>query len=302
MCRARCITHQGRVLSANGTHNHQPHMKGACPNSEFVQSGNTTTCVTSNGNSISISMRLPSSIPALTSTTQTHSSSSPTSQSSALMPPTTQHQDVPHSQHHLINDCQTHEPPNHTVTTNVHHSPPSHHQHHSHHNDHASSSSHANNNSTSLQNMMQNVLSQNNLMQLTNMTPILNPMQNHSHMAHLTGSHLSNELHAPPSQTHENNENLHSPDSPRASMHHAQLVRHQMSDDVNRMTQHHSHATGAMHGQQPHHHHHQSNENHSPQMETQPHRSQLTPESDSNVHHTLGTEMTTSSPFKLEQI
>lgn len=27
MCRARCITHQGRILSATGVHNHQPHMK-----------------------------------------------------------------------------------------------------------------------------------------------------------------------------------------------------------------------------------------------------------------------------------
>ncbi|GAB0093086.1 broad-complex core protein [Sergentomyia squamirostris] len=27
MCRARCITHQGRVISATGVHNHQPHMK-----------------------------------------------------------------------------------------------------------------------------------------------------------------------------------------------------------------------------------------------------------------------------------
>ncbi|XP_031636675.1 histidine-rich glycoprotein-like [Contarinia nasturtii] len=311
MCRARCITHQGRVLSATGVHNHQPHMKGSYPNSEFVQSGNTTTCATSNGNSISISMRLPSSIPVTTVTTQSHSSS-PTSQS--ILPATSQHQEVPHSQHHLNNENQTQEPPNHTVTTNVHHSPPSNHQHHSHHSEHPTSSSHANNNSTSLQNMMQNVLSQNNLMQLTNMTPILNPMHNHSHMAHLHSSHLSNELHVTPSQNHENNENnenLHSPDSPRSSMHHAQLVRHQMTDDVNRMTQHHSHSTGTMHGQQQqqqhhHHHHHQSNENNSPvglsPIETPPHRSQLTSESDSNVHHSLANEMTSSSSFKLEQI
>uniref|UniRef100_A0A336MTN2 CSON005912 protein n=1 Tax=Culicoides sonorensis TaxID=179676 RepID=A0A336MTN2_CULSO len=27
MCRARCITHQGRVISATGVHNHSPHMK-----------------------------------------------------------------------------------------------------------------------------------------------------------------------------------------------------------------------------------------------------------------------------------
>ncbi|XP_037954148.1 hybrid signal transduction histidine kinase A isoform X2 [Teleopsis dalmanni] len=28
MCRARCITHQGRVISATGVHNHPPHMRG----------------------------------------------------------------------------------------------------------------------------------------------------------------------------------------------------------------------------------------------------------------------------------
>lgn len=26
MCKARCITHQGKVISATGTHNHGPHM------------------------------------------------------------------------------------------------------------------------------------------------------------------------------------------------------------------------------------------------------------------------------------
>ncbi|XP_063706927.1 sex determination protein fruitless-like [Culicoides brevitarsis] len=33
MCRARCITHQGRVISATGVHNHSPHMKNG-PGSE----------------------------------------------------------------------------------------------------------------------------------------------------------------------------------------------------------------------------------------------------------------------------
>ncbi|CAO1305184.1 unnamed protein product [Diamesa serratosioi] len=27
MCRARCITHQGKVISATGSHNHPPHVK-----------------------------------------------------------------------------------------------------------------------------------------------------------------------------------------------------------------------------------------------------------------------------------
>ena len=29
ICRARCITHQGKVISATGVHNHEPHIKGA---------------------------------------------------------------------------------------------------------------------------------------------------------------------------------------------------------------------------------------------------------------------------------
>lgn len=28
MCRARCITHQGKIISATGVHNHPPHMRG----------------------------------------------------------------------------------------------------------------------------------------------------------------------------------------------------------------------------------------------------------------------------------
>lgn len=29
MCRARCITHQGKIISATGAHNHPPHVKGS---------------------------------------------------------------------------------------------------------------------------------------------------------------------------------------------------------------------------------------------------------------------------------
>lgn len=31
MCRARCITHQGKIISATGTHNHPPHVKDSGP-------------------------------------------------------------------------------------------------------------------------------------------------------------------------------------------------------------------------------------------------------------------------------
>lgn len=37
MCRARCITHQGKIISATGVHNHPPHMK---PDGSAMGSGN----------------------------------------------------------------------------------------------------------------------------------------------------------------------------------------------------------------------------------------------------------------------
>ncbi|XP_075151943.1 uncharacterized protein LOC142225972 isoform X1 [Haematobia irritans] len=39
MCRARCITHQGKIISATGVHNHPPHMRG---NSNVSGGQNTT--------------------------------------------------------------------------------------------------------------------------------------------------------------------------------------------------------------------------------------------------------------------
>lgn len=295
MCRARCITHQGRVISSTGMHNHQPHMKGPYPNSEFIQSGNTAN-VSSNGNSISISMRLPSVVPATVSTTSSTQSQSP-SQTNTLLPVTTsQHQDV---SHYLTSETQ----PTDLNHTNVHHSPPTS-QSHLHHPEHMSQSSTS---SSSLQNIMQNVLSQNNLMTFTNMVPILNPMQSHMHLTHINSSHLSNELHPTPSQGHENSQNLHSPDSPRNSMHHAQLVRAHMSADVNRMPQHHStmHTLHQLnHHQQP----IQSNESNSHDIglsspnDTQLQQGQITPDSDPVVHHSLGNDLNNSPSFKLEQI
>lgn len=57
MCRARCITHLGRIISATGVHNHLPHMRGgsngasggtvACSS---VSSCSTSTTVTPNPN------------------------------------------------------------------------------------------------------------------------------------------------------------------------------------------------------------------------------------------------------------
>lgn len=294
MCRARCITHQGRVISATGMHNHQSHMKGSYPNSDFVQSSNATN-VSNNGNSISISMRLPSVIPASITSTSTTTQSQSSSQTNAMLPVTSQHQD---GSQNLTGDSQSHES-NHT---SVQHSPPAN-QSHLHHNEHMSTTS-----SSSLQNMMQNVLSQNSLMTLTNMVPILNPTQGHPHLTHVNSSHLLNELH-PPSQGHENNQNLHSPDSPRNSLHHAQLVRAHMTLDVNRMAEHQSMHT---HQHQHHHHHHpqtQSNENNDPAVglpspnDTQHQEHDLTPlRPNPIVHHSLENDLINPTTFKLEQI
>lgn len=52
MCRARCITYQGRIITANGVHNHPPHMK----NSAAVVA--PTTTATGNMNSGAPSMQL----------------------------------------------------------------------------------------------------------------------------------------------------------------------------------------------------------------------------------------------------
>ncbi|XP_055304631.1 GATA zinc finger domain-containing protein 14-like isoform X2 [Sitodiplosis mosellana] len=299
MCRARCITHQSRVISATGMHNHQPHMKGSYQNSEFVQNGSATN-VSNNGHSISVSMRLPFVIPATVSSTPATENQS-SAQTNILLPVTSQHQDV---SNHMVGETQSQEP-NHT---HVHHHLPPVSQSQHHHSEHMPQSSTS---SSLLQNMMQNAMSHNNLMNITNMVPILNPMQSHTHLTHMHSSQLSNELHPTPSQGHENSQNLHSPDSPRNSMHHAQLVRAHMSVDANRMPPNHSQSGSSMHTHQQHHHHHratQSSESNdhavrlSPPNDTQLQQDQITPDSNPAVHLSLGSDMNNSQSFKLEHI
>lgn len=279
MCRARCITHQGRVISATGMHNHQPHMKGSYPNTDFVQSGNGAS-VSSNGNSISVSMRLPSVIPGSLSAPQIPHGQSPPN-SNLISPP----------QHHLPIESHPHEP----SATAVHQSPSTS-QHQPHHSEHPSlsvslASSHPNSNAASLQTMMHNVLSQNNLSHLTNMAPILNPAQTHPHLTH--GVPHPNELHA--SHAVENIHNINSPGSPRNLMHHARPLEAQ---------QHQLHPN-AMHSHQQHHPTQPSDNNSpvilSPPVETPPHQTQPTPESDTMSHHSLASEMPAAS-FKIEQM
>lgn len=306
MCRARCITHQGRVISATGMHNHQPHMKGPYPNSDFIQSGNSAS-VSSNGNSISVSMRLPSVIPTSIGSTSTTQNTPPPVQhnNSSSLTSSDQHEEATH---HLPNDSQP-QSSNQNVQ-NAHHSP-SIGQHHPHLSEHASvPASFAHNNSAvSLQNMMQSVLTQNNLMHLSNMAPMLNSMPSHQmqHFTHLN-MHHPNDLHISANQVPDNNQDLNNgPGSPRSSMHHAQLVRHHLPTDAVRMSQHHQHANMPQHS----HHSTQSNEKTSAAdidssatvlsstVETQSQQSQpTTSESD----HNLTNELTNSSSFKLEQM
>lgn len=331
MCRARCITHQGRVISATGMHNHQPHMKGSFPNSDFIQSGNGAS-VSNNGNSISVSMRLPSVIPSSIASTPGTQNASPPAQNNNNLTSLTASAQHDESVHHLPNETQpqsqsqsqTQSQDSSQTTPNTHHSPAStshHHHPHHHHGEHTAlsvTSSFSNNNSAvSLQNMMQTVLSQNNLMHLTNIAPILNPMQGHHmpHLTHLNSVHHTNDLHATPSQGGESNQDLHSPDSPRSSMQHVQLGRHHLPGDVNRMSSHHqSHHSSSMHTHP--HQSHQSTHSHenstaaavvaaasavlSSPVETPPQQGQPTPDSDSSVvHHNLAND---SSSFKLEQM
>jgi len=54
MCRARCITHLGRIISATGVHNHLPHMRGGSSGGSSAcsatPSSSSSTTVTPNPN------------------------------------------------------------------------------------------------------------------------------------------------------------------------------------------------------------------------------------------------------------
>lgn len=246
MCRARCITHQGRVISATGVHNHQPHMKGPHYPSDFPMP--TSSGSGSNGNSANHpSMRLPLPPPPPISTGQ---SSAIQHGINHLAPP----------QHQLIQQTDSHQ--------SLHHSPSqSHHGHQEHHGPSANAQSQStSNNSVSLQNMMQSVLNPNNVLHQSHISQILNPIhhQHHphvqllnrvdahgpqggshgvhgphdSHSSHGSHGHVShpsphmNSSHHPPSSLQitpiiSSNQDLHSPDSsPRSSSHGHHLHTH----------------------------------------------------------------------------
>ncbi|KAH8402677.1 hypothetical protein KR215_004810 [Drosophila sulfurigaster] len=50
MCRARCITHLGRIISATGVHNHLPHMRGGSAGAVGACNANNTPNSSSSGN------------------------------------------------------------------------------------------------------------------------------------------------------------------------------------------------------------------------------------------------------------
>lgn len=307
MCRARCITHRGTVISATGVHNHQPHMKGTFPNGEFIQSGNTTANSSPTEN-VSIAMRLPPGIPNATVTGTTANNPN---QASALEQPQTQSHHRQHQAHDdILPSVRQHQDAtqplhdsqdNQQTLSNIHHSPNPQHgeqqqqqQHTAIHHTANNNNNHSNNNSNhsnavSIQ-MMQNVLSHSNLMNLSNMPPILNPMQSHlSHLSHLNSahshSHSTDELHVVTSQ-HDTNttHSMNSPSSPR----NAQLNRHHMSNaDLNRLSS--LQPPNNMHSNHPHEHVHSPVENQS-QHQTQ------AAESNSVERHSI----ISSDPYKLE--
>ncbi|CAD7084806.1 unnamed protein product [Hermetia illucens] len=133
MCRARCITHQGRVISATGIHNHPPHIKGPHTNDLANQMVTPPGLGLNNNNCSSIggnAMRMASQ--------------------NAQHP---HHIHLPHQQMSNVSNHQLH---------------------------HHSNSIQQANNAAVIQNMMQNVFSQNNLMHLSNITPMLNSIPSQS--------------------------------------------------------------------------------------------------------------------------
>lgn len=251
MCRARCITHQGRVISATGVHNHPPHMKGVHPNSEFLaQSGNGAS-----GSNHSVTMRLPSVIPS--SQAQTIQTSISQSSPAATSTTTSHMMTTQHAIAQQSASSTPHTPEASHHSTQMHLNSPSAamQQQQQQHGDHHSATpspaaGNHQNNGSNIQNIMQNVLSPNNLMHLSAMTPILNPI--HNQQQTITGAHSSSALQITPVLSNDNGnvQNMHSPISPRSNVHHLSMQSHQ----THGMPQH-GHQQDSINMHQHHHHH-----------------------------------------------
>ncbi|XP_037029806.1 myb-like protein I [Bradysia coprophila] len=197
MCRARCITHQGRVISATGVHNHQPHMKGQPPSgpSEFSSPNQPTT-----SSGLNTALRLGTPVNQSPQHNVLSQNTSIPQLHQAQLHAHHQNQHQQQQQHQQPQQQQQH----HHQSTLLHSPPqlnqPQHHQ-----------SSHA-----AIQNMMHNVLSQNSLMQLSNIAPILNPLQHHS--SQLPHIHPPSSLQITPILNATHQHNIQSPTtSPRLS-------------------------------------------------------------------------------------
>lgn len=193
MCRARCITHQGRVISATGVHNHPPHIKSPATLSDDV-------------NQISSQPIVIASSTVSTNTTVPAVSCNPINQSIRIVP--SSQQQTPSFQHmptiQTFSSQSTHLP----VVQHIQSS-----QANNQHMHHIISGGAPQTITT------QNILNSNNIMHphhlatsihgLPNIGPILNPLQQHPHHV-LTNIHPPSSLQITPVI---NSSHLHSPNN-----------------------------------------------------------------------------------------
>lgn len=257
MCRARCITHQGRVISATGVHNHAPHMKNG-PNSDnndpsqpppqpIVISSSASSGISSgHGSGVSSSMAANQSL-RIVSTSQHQQQQQQLLQAPPPLPPS---QSPPLLPHHMSTLQQL------TGQSSSHHLPISAVQHmgpgsaapHMHHLGQPMSG-HTMLNSNNL--MHQHVAT--SIHGLTNIGPILNPLQQHHMLSNIhpppslqitpvINSHLSQNSTnhngirssllppAPPPQTHQNvvQQPMHESPSPNHSLNNMSQQQQQM--------------------------------------------------------------------------
>lgn len=277
MCRARCITHQGRVISSTGMHNHPHHMKGSHIANDL------------NGNTMAVTMRLAAHMPPVISFSQNHSTSNTHNNHNIVV--TSSHQRNVHQSNDSHNS-QSHDV--HSNEQNVHHSLiTNQHQHH--------------NETISHQNMMHTVLHQNNLMHLSGMVPTLGPIQSHAQLSQLNSNNIQQstpELQSTGAHATENRQRLDS--SPIPSISSAQ--QQHIPSDLNRLSQPQKHS--AIHSGNQHQNHSHQIENmnsvtvHSPSVESSSlsNTNQPAIENDSTVHHPMSNELSHSPSFKLEEI
>lgn len=282
MCRARCITHQGRVISSTGMHNHPNHMKGSHAINDL------------HGNSMAVTMRLASHIPPVISFGQSHSTSNTHNNHNILA--TSSHQRNVHESNDINQSHNNQSHDVHSNEQNVHHSAVTNQHQHQHHNE-----------TISHENMMHTVLNQNNLMQLSGMVPNLGPAQSHAQLSQFNSNNMQQstpELQTTGAHVTENRQSLDSSPIPAISS-----VRQQhIPSDLNRLSQPHQH--DAMHPENQHPNHSQQIENmnsvtvHSPSVESSSHSNTNQPaiENDSTVHHPMSNELPHSPSFKLEEI